>query len=231
MSMTVRKGMETIDYAKTFGFWTVVENQKKAGRKYCSICGNFENPVEICNFGVFCQNPECRAKRCHIPGHGVCIACGHMPCRYNKKCKFVSNPETKDEHLKNYCHHELEDRIRWCKLWILSVINNPETAFKIKNMTSEEVKDIKEFEAQEKKKKIKDQRAKEYKIKKQIKKDKKQLIPIRDEEGNINFITVEQQKILKREEYEREQEEIKRQEEKEQKEKDKLKYIEEFPSL
>lgn len=189
--MSVRKGMEIINYAEVFGFWSVIEINKKAGRKFCYICeGSGEDgkiKKEVCNFGVFCNNPECRAKRCHIPGHGACIACGHMACRFGSKCRIVSNSEKKAEHLEHYCHHSLEDRIRWYKLWILSVINNPETNYRIKHMTEEEIKDIKQFENEEKKRKAKIMKMKEKKERKEKKRLMKMSEMTRDEEGNIIF--------------------------------------------
>lgn len=212
--------MDNVDFKSMFTFETVIDIQIKARIKHCFICDP-RGKMEVCNYGVFCNNAECRSKRCHQIGHGACLCCGKMACKFTN-CNKVTNPE----HISNYCHHRFEDRKRWWMKWIAAVLTTDKTRYKIKNMLTEDIEAVQAFAKSEVKKR--DQKEKK-KFKKEIKKPVK--VYVQDEEGN--FILVDSKIIEQQEEEERrlkklEAERIKEQEEIEKK---KETYEEDYPEL
>lgn len=210
--------MDNIDFKSLYTFEAVIEIQVKAKIKHCFICDP-TGKMEICNYGVFCNNLECRTKRCHCIGHGACLCCGKMACKFSN-CRKIND----HEHVSNYCHHRFEDRKRWWMKWIAVVLTTDKTKYKIKNMLTEDIEAVKAYAKSEKKKR-------EQLEKKKIKIKKPVQVYVQDEEGN--YILVDSKIIEQQKEEEKriKAEEIKRIEEQKEIEKRKESYKEDYPEL
>lgn len=204
------------DFRKVYSFQAVLKMQTDARIKYCFVCDP-EGKKEVCNYGVFCNNPRCRETRCHVIGHGVCLTCCKMACKF-PNCKKINEAE----HKAHYCHHTLEARRGQWMNWIAFILTNEKTKYKINNMLDEELEEVKAYARADRKKREQEEKKKMREVRKKSR--KADMVYTKDEEGN--YILVD-----KKEEDRKREEERKRRQEEEEAKKREEEYFVEFPAL